>query len=465
MKTLKLIQEIDAQWVDLRFTDSRGKEHHVTVPAVRVNEEFMKAGHMFDGSSIVGWKEINESDMRMAPDDSTAVADPFTQEPTVNLRCDITEPDGTPYGRDPRYIAKKAEDYLRQTGIGDVAYFGPEPEFFVFDNVKWNTLNNESSYVVDSYEGTWNSGADFEGNNLGHRPVIKGGYFPVPPVDSCYELRNEICNASTAMGLEVELHHHEVASAGQNEIGIAFNTLVTKADEVQIFKYCVHNVADHAGKTATFMPKPLQGDNGSGMHVHQSIVKNGVNIFAGDQYAGLSQEALYYIGGIIKHGRALNAFTNGTTNSYKRLIPGFEAPVMLAYSARNRSAAIRIPFVTSPKGKRIEARFPDAVSNPYLVFAALLMAGIDGIKNKIDPGEAIERDLYALSAEEAGKIPSVCASLPDAFAALQEDCEFLLQGDVFTRDMIDGYIALKAQEIDRYRLTPHPVEFDMYYSL
>lgn len=467
MKTLQLIKESNAQWVDLRFTDTRGKEQHVTLPANRIDEEALKAGFPFDGSSIASWKDINESDMYLHPDDETPVVDPFTQEVTVNLRCNIFEPgaDGVAYERDPRYVAQKAEQYLQSTGIGDIAYFGPEPEFFVFDNVRWNTINNETSYIVDSYEGTWNSGVEFEGNNLGHRPVIKGGYFPVPPVDSCYGLRTEICNAATAMGLTVELHHHEVASGGQNEIGIAFSTLTKKADEVQIFKYCVHNVADSVGKTATFMPKPLQGDNGSGMHVHQSITKDGKNIFSGNQYAGLSQEALYYIGGIIKHGRALNAFTNATTNSYKRLIPGFEAPVMLAYSARNRSAAIRIPAVSSPKAARIEARFPDAVSNPYLSFAALLLAGLDGIKNKIDPGKAAEQDLYALNDEQAAGIPKVCASLIEAFNALREDSEFLTAGGVFTQDMIDGYIALKTQEIERYLLTPHPVEFDMYYSL
>jgi len=464
-KTLGLIAEHDVAWVDLRFTDTKGKEQHVTIPTSEVDEDFFTEGKMFDGSSIAGWKGINESDMILMPDDEASVMDPFTAEPTLIVRCDIVEPStGQGYERDPRSVAKRAEAYLASTGLGDTAYFGPEPEFFVFDSVRWDDSMAGCFYQIDSEEAGWNSGKNYEGGNMGHRPGVKGGYFPVAPVDSLHEVRAEMCNALTAMGQEVEVHHHEVATAGQCEIGVKFNTLVKKADEVQILKYCVHNVAHAYGKTATFMPKPLVGDNGSGMHLHQSFSKDGVNQFAGDEYAGLSETALYYIGGIIKHAKAINAFANASTNSYKRLVPGFEAPVMLAYSARNRSASIRIPYVSSPKGKRVEARFGDPTANPYLMFSAMLMAGLDGIKNKIHPGDAADKDLYDLPAEEAAEYPTVAASLEEALNALNEDRAFLTAGGVFTDDMIDAYIELKMEEVTRLAMTTHPVEFDMYYS-
>ncbi|AJD46735.1 glutamine synthetase, type I [Isoalcanivorax pacificus W11-5] len=465
-KTLKLIKENDVKWVDLRFTDSRGKEQHVTYPAADVDDDFFQDGKMFDGSSISGWKGINESDMILMPDDDSAVIDPFTDVATVNLRCNIVEPTTMQgYDRDPRSIAQRAEEYLKSTGIADTALFGPEPEFFVFDGVKWNSAMNAQSYEIYSEEAAWVAGEDFDKNNIGHRPRVKGGYFPVPPVDSLHDLRAAMCAAMEQMELRVEVHHHEVATAGQCEIGVGAATLTRKADEVQILKYCIHNVAHAYGKTATFMPKPLIGDNGSGMHVHQSLSKDGKNLFAGDVYGGLSEMALYYIGGIIKHARALNALTNPSTNSYKRLVPGFEAPVMLAYSARNRSASIRIPFVPNPKGRRIETRFPDPAANPYLCFAALLMAGLDGIQNKIHPGEAMDKDLYDLPAEEAKSIPTVAHTLTMALDELEADHEFLLKGDVFSKDMLDAYIELKRQDIERLNMTPHPVEFDMYYSV
>ncbi len=465
-RTLDLISKNDVRWVDLRFTDTKGKEQHVSIPATAVDEDFFEGGKMFDGSSISGWKGINESDMILMPDDSTAILDPFTDDPTVIVRCDIVEPATMQgYDRDPRSIAKKAEAYLNSSGLGDTAYFGPEPEFFVFDDVKWNVEMSGASYAINAEEAAWSSNADFEDGNTGHRPRVKGGYFPVPPVDSLHDIRAAMCSAMEQMGLDVEVHHHEVGTAGQCEIGIKFNTLVAKADEVQILKYCVLNVAHAYGKTATFMPKPLVGDNGSGMHVHQSIAKSGDNTFAGDGYAGLSDTALYYIGGIIKHARALNAFTNASTNSYKRLVPGFEAPVMLAYSARNRSASIRIPYEPSPKGKRVEVRFPDPTANPYLAFAAMLMAGIDGIQNKIHPGDAADKDLYDLPAEEAADIPTVASSREMALDALDEDRAFLTTGGVFSDDMIDAYIELKREDIERLNMTTHPVEFDLYYSV
>ena len=464
--TLSLINNNDVRSVDLRLTDTKGTEQHVSIPASVVNEDFFEAGKMFDGSSIAGWKGINESDMILMPDDSTAILDPFTDDPTVILRCDIVEPATMQgYDRDPRSIAKKAEAYLTSTGLGDTAFFGPEPEFFVFEDVKWHADMSGASYEINAEEAAWSSNLDFEDGNTGHRPRVKGGYFPVPPVDSLHDIRAAMCAAMEQMGLDVEVHHHEVGTAGQCEIGIKFNTLVTKADEVQILKYCVLNVAHAYGKTATFMPKPLVGDNGSGMHVHQSIAKGGDNTFAGDGYSGLSDTALYYVGGIIKHARALNAFTNASTNSYKRLVPGFEAPVMLAYSARNRSASIRIPYEPSPKGKRIEVRFPDPTANPYLAFAAMLMAGIDGIQNKIHPGDAADKDLYDLPAEEAADIPTVASSLEMALDALEADRDFLTAGGVFTDDMIDAYIELKREEVERLNMTTHPVEFDMYYSV
>ncbi|NQY84723.1 MAG: type I glutamate--ammonia ligase, partial [Alcanivorax sp.] len=407
----------------------------------------------------------NESDMILLPEDETAVLDPFTDVATLNLRCNIVEPTTMQgYERDPRSVALRAEEYLKSTGIADTALFGPEPEFFVFDSVQWKSDMSGAMYNIYSEEAAWVSADEFEKNNIGHRPGVKGGYFPVPPVDSLHDLRGAMCSAMEQMGLEIEVHHHEVGTAGQCEIGVGANTLTKKADEVQILKYCVHNVAHAYGKTATFMPKPLIGDNGSGMHVHMSLAKDGKNLFAGDEYAGLSEEALFYIGGVIKHARALNAFTNGSTNSYKRLVPGFEAPVMLAYSARNRSASIRIPWVSNPKARRIETRFPDPSANPYLCFAALMMAGLDGIKNKIHPGDAMDKDLYDLPAEEAKDIPTVAHTLTMALDALEADHEFLTQGDVFTKDMLEGYIELKRSEVERLNMTPHPVEFDMYYS-
>ena len=465
-RTLNLIKDNDIRWVDLRFTDPRGKEQHVSIPASYVDADFFEDGKMFDGSSIAGWKGINESDMILMPDDSTSIIDPFTDDATVILRCDIVEPSTMQgYERDPRSVAKRAEAYLASTGLGDTAFFGPEPEFFVFDDVKFKVEMQGASYAINSEEAAWASNDHFEEGNTGHRPGVKGGYFPVPPVDSLHDIRAAMCSAMEQMGLDVEVHHHEVGTAGQCEIGIRFNTLVAKADEVQILKYCVHNVAHAYGKTATFMPKPIVGDNGSGMHVHQSVSKDGVNTFAGDEYAGLSETALYYIGGIIKHARAINAFANASTNSYKRLVPGFEAPVMLAYSARNRSASIRIPYEPSPKGKRIEVRFGDPTANPYLCFAAMLMAGIDGIQNKIHPGDAADKDLYDLPAEEAASIPTVASTLEMALDALDADRDFLTAGGVFTNDMIDGYIELKNEEVERLNMTTHPVEFDMYYSV
>ena len=463
---LSLINEHGVKFVDLRFTDTIGKEQHVSIPAATLEEDTFTEGKMFDGSSIAGWKGINESDMIMMLDPTSAVLDPFTDEPTVNIRCDIIEPSsGEGYERDPRSIAKRAEAYLSSTGIADTAYFGPENEFFIFDDVKWSNQMGHVFYSVDSEESEWNSAKHYEAGNMGHRPGVKGGYFPVPPVDSLHDLRGAMCLAIEEMGQAVEVHHHEVATAGQCEIGVAFNTLVQKADEVQTLKYCIHNVAHSYGKTATFMPKPLVGDNGNGMHVHQSLAKDGVNLFAGDGYGGLSETALFYIGGIIKHAKALNAFANASTNSYKRLVPGFEAPVMLAYSARNRSASIRIPYVPNPKGRRVEIRFPDSTANPYLAFAAMLMAGLDGIKNRIHPGEAMDKDLYDLPPEEEKAIPQVAFSFGEALEALDKDRDFLKEGGVFTDDVIDGYISLKNEEVQRLRMATHPVEFDMYYSL
>jgi len=467
-KTLQLIKDHDAKWVDLRFTDSRGKEQHVTNNAKKIDADFFENGAMFDGSSISGWKAINESDMILMPDDATAVIDPFTEETTVNLRCDIVEPSTLQgYERDPRSIAQRAEAYLNSPGIGATIYCGPEPEFFVFDDVKYKSDMSGSMYKIESEEAAWMSDHPFEGGNMGHRPGVKGGYFPVPPVDSLLDIRNSMCAAMEAMGLDVELHHHEVGTAGQCEIGVSFSTLTQKADEVQIYKYCVLNVAHAYGRTATFMPKPLVGDNGNGMHLHQSIWKDGVNLFAGDGYGNLSQEALWYIGGIIKHARALNAFANASTNSYKRLVPGFEAPIMLVFSARNRSASIRIPYVQggSPKGVRVEVRFGDPTANPYLMFASMLMAGLDGIKNKIEPVGPLDKDLYDLPAEELKDIPTVCSSLEMALNALDEDRAFLTEGGVFTDSMIDAYIELKMEEVTLLNATTHPIEFEMYYSV
>lgn len=465
-QTLKLIKESEANWIDLRFTDTKGKEQHVSIPSSEIDEGFFEEGKMFDGSSIAGWKGINESDMILMPDDRTSVLDPFTDEPTVILRCGIVEPTTMQgYNRDPRSIADRAQDYMRSTGIADTVLFGPEPEFFVFDDIKWGSTMSGCFYKIHSEEAAWATEHDFADGNMGHRPGIKGGYFPVPPVDSLHDLRAAMCAAMTQMGLDVEVHHHEVGTAGQCEIGVGANTLTLKADEVQIFKYCVHNVAHAYGKTATFMPKPLVGDNGSGMHCHQSLSKDGNNIFTGDVYAGMSETALYYIGGVIKHARAINAFANASTNSYKRLVPGFEAPVMLAYSARNRSASIRIPFVPNPKARRVEVRFPDPTANPYLAFTSLLMAGLDGIQNKIHPGDAADKDLYDLPPEEGKAIPTVASSLEQALEALNNDRGFLTAGGVMDDDMIDAYIELKSEEVERVNMTTHPVEFDMYYSV
>ena len=454
---IQLVKDNDVKFVDFRFTDTRGKEHHVSVPARLLDDSKFIDGHAFDGSSIGGWKGIQASDMLLMPDPSTARLDPFMDEPTLILTCDVVEPaDGKGYDRDPRSIAKRAEAYLKSSGIGDVAYFGPEPEFFVFDAVQWAVDMSGCFVKITSSEAPWSTGLDMEGGNMGHRPVLKGGYFPVPPVDSLQDLRSAMCLALEEQGVEVEVHHHEVAAPGQCEIGTKFAPLVQRADWLQIMKYTIHNVAHQFGKTATFMPKPVVGDNGSGMHVHMSIWKDGKNLFAGNGYAGLSEFALYYIGGVIKHARALNAITNPGTNSYKRLVPGFEAPINLAYSARNRSASIRIPFVQSDKARRIEVRFPDPTANPYLAFAALMMAGLDGVQNKIHPGDAIDKNLYDLPPEEAKKVPNVCSSLDMALDYLDRDREFLTRGGVFSNDMIDAYIELKMEEVTRFRMTTHP---------
>ena len=462
---LELLAKENVKFVDFRFTDTRGKEQHVSVPAHTLSAELFEDGKMFDGSSIAGWKGINESDMILMPDADSAVIDPFFEETTLNLRCDVIEPSTMQgYGRDPRSLAKRAEAYLKSTGIADTAYFGPENEFFVFDTIRWGADISGAFYKIDSREAHWNSATVYEDGNFGHRPGIKGGYFPVPPVDALQDIRSAMCLSLEEMGLTTEVHHHEVATAGQCEIGVGFGHLVQKADAVQILKYVVMNVAHAYGKTATFMPKPLVGDNGSGMHVHQSLAKDGKNLFSGNLYGGLSELALYYIGGLVKHARALNALTNASTNSYKRLVPHFEAPVMLAYSARNRSASIRIPYVSSPKARRIEVRFPDSSANPYFAFSAMMLAGLDGIQNKIHPGEAMDKDLYNLPPEEEKNIPQVCFSLEMALEYLDRDREFLKRGGVFTDDVIDAYLALKRQDVARLRMTTHPVEFDMYYS-
>jgi glutamine synthetase len=461
-----LIKEKNIEFVDLRFTDLRGKEHHVTLPQEKFDDHFIKHGKLFDGSSLPGWQSINKSDLSLIPDLATAILDPFCEIPTINVRCDVFDPDTKkPYICDPRATAKRAEEYLQATGLADKCYFGQEVEFFIFDDVRWDLQMNKCFYEVNSEEASWNTGTNLERGNMGHRPRIKGGYFPVPPVDSAHDLRGIMCQVLKDMGLKPEVHHHEVATCNQNEIITRYNSLLLKADEMQIFKYVVQNVAHAHQKTVTFMPKPLVGDNGSGLHCHQSLEKNGKNIFHGSQYGGLSELALYYIGGIIKHGRALNAFTNPSTNSYKRLVPGFEAPITMVYSQGNRSAAIRIPHVFHERETRIEARFPDAMANPYLAFAALLMAGLDGIKNKIHPGDPVDDNLYDMSAEQTKDLPSLCSSLEQALDALEHDHEFLMQGNVFSKHIIDSYIAIKREEVARLNMATHPVEFDMYYSL
>ncbi len=461
---LKLIKDEEVAYVDIRFTDVRGKLQHVTVDVDMVDEDFLEEGFMFDGSSIAGWKSIEASDMKLIPDTESAYIDPFYAEKTICIHCSVVEPDtGEAYERDPRGTAQKAEAYLKSSGIGDAAFMGPEAEFFLFDDVRFSNSINKVSYEVDATDASWNTDAEYDVGNMGHRPGVKGGYFPVNPVDEAQDLRSEMLSTMKRLGMKVDKHHHEVASC-QHELGLIFDSLTKQADELQKYKYVIHNVAHAYGKSATFMPKPIAGDNGTGMHVNMSIWKDGKPLFAGDKYADLSDEALWFIGGILKHAKTLNAFTNPSTNSYKRLIPGFEAPVLRAYSARNRSGCVRIPWTESPKAKRVEARFPDPAANPYLAFAALLMAGLDGIKNKIDPGEAMDKNLYDLPAEELADIPTVCGSLREALECLAADHEFLLKGDVFTKDQIEGYIALKMEEVETYEHTPHPVEYGMYYS-
>ena len=462
---LKKIKDEEIPFVDFRFTDPRGKWQHLAMDSRFVDADLFADGVMFDGSSIAGWKAINDSDMALMPDASTAVMDPFLAQPTLVLFCDVVEPSThEAYGRDPRSTARRAEAYLQSSGAGDTAYFGPEAEFFVFDDVRFNIAQNETFFSIDEGEGPYNAGREFDGGNIGHRPAAKGGYFPVPPVDSAADLRSEMLTVMREMGLDTEKHHHEVAPS-QHELGMKFAPLTQCADQMQIYKYVVHNVAHSYGKTATFMPKPVMNDNGSGMHVHQSIWKDGKPLFAGSGYADLSETCLYYIGGIMKHAKAINAFTNPLTNSYKRLIPGFEAPVLLAYSARNRSASCRIPFSPSPNGKRVEIRFPDPGANPYLAFTSMLMAGLDGIENKIHPGDPMDKDLYDLPPEELADVPTVCGSLREALQSLDADRDFLKKGGVITDDQIDGYMELKWEEVYRLEHTPHPVEFDMYYSV
>ncbi|MBN9062919.1 MAG: type I glutamate--ammonia ligase [Rhizobiales bacterium 65-9] len=461
---LKKLKDDDVKYVDFRFTDPRGKWQHMTYDVTMVDDSMFTDGIMFDGSSIAGWKAINESDMVLMPDAASATMDPFFAASTMVINCDIHEPStGQPYSRDPRGIAKAAEAYVKSTGVGDTVYVGPEAEFFVFDDVKFAADMYNTGFKLDHSELPTNGMTDYEGGNMGHRIQVKAGYFPVPPLDSAQDMRGEMLAAMGSMGVTVEKHHHEVASA-QHELGMKFDTLVKMADQMQIYKYCIHNVAQSYGKTATFMPKPVYGDNGSGMHCHFSIWKGGKPQFAGNKYADLSQECLWFIGGVIKNAKAVNAFTNPSTNSYKRLVPGFEAPVLLAYSARNRSASCRIPWTTNPKAKRVEVRFPDPMANPYLGFAALLMAGMDGIVNKIDPGPAMDKDLYDLPPKELKKIPTVCGSLREALQSLDKNRGFLKAGGVFNDDFIDSYIELKMNEVIKFEHTPHPVEYVMYYS-
>lgn len=462
----KLVKDNKVEFIDLRFTDMRGVQHHVTYPKSIIEPGLFEDGKMFDGSSIAGWKGIHNSDMVLLPDPSTAFVDPFTSDPTLVLSCDILDPATMQsYERDPRGIAKQAEAFLKSSGIADQAFFGPEPEFFIFDSVRYANEMGHTFFHIESEEAAWNSGKEYEGGNSGYRPGVKGGYFPVAPLDSLHDIRAEMCKTLEQVGIEVEVHHHEVANAGQCEIGTRFNSLVKKADELQTMKYIVKNVAFRNGKTATFMPKPIVGDNGSGMHVHMSLAKSGTNLFTGDGYGGLSQTALWYIGGVFKHARAINAFANASTNSYKRLVPGYEAPVMLAYSASNRSASCRIPYVTNPKARRIEMRFPDPMQSGYLTFAALMMAGLDGIKNQIDPGGPSDKDLYDLPPEEEKNFPTVCHSLDQALDALDKDRDFLKAGGVFSDDFIDAYITLKMKEVTAFRGATHPLEYQMYYAI
>ncbi len=463
-KALDLMKAEEVEYVDIRFCDPRGKLQHVTLVADLVDEDFFEEGFMFDGSSIAGWKSIDQSDMKLIPDASSVYIDPFYAEKTMCVHCNVVEPDtGEAYSRDPRGTALKAEAYLKASGIGDTAYFGPEAEFFIFDDVRYSVTPAKVAYQIDAEAAAWNTDAEVEMGNLAHRAGHKGGYFPVNPVDEAQDLRGEMLSTMKRMGMKVDKHHHEVATC-QHELGLIFGGLTEQADNILKYKYVIHNVAHAYGKTVTFMPKPMKGDNGSGMHVNMSIWKDGKPLFAGDKYADLSQEALYFIGGILKHAKALNALTNPSTNSYKRLIPGFEAPVLRAFSARNRSGCVRIPWTESPKAKRVEARFPDPAANPYLAFAALLMAGLNGIKNKIDPGPASDKDLYDLPPEELAAIPTVCGSLREALTELEKDHDFLLAGDVFTKDQLEGYMALKWEEVYAYEHTPHPVEYQMYYS-
>jgi len=461
---LKMIEENEIEWVDVRFTDPKGKWQHLSMCAAVIDEDALEEGLMFDGSSIEGWKAINESDMILKPDLDSVYFDPFSATPMMILVCDIVEPsDGALYARDPRSTAKRAEAYLKATGLGDTVYVGPEPEFFMFDDVRFENSYDRSAFYIDDVELPTNSGKSYEGGNMGHRPRAKGGYFPVPPVDSAMDIRAEMVSTMMEMGLPMDKQHHEVAAA-QHELGLTFGKLVETCDRIQVYKYVVQQVAHAYGKTATFMPKPIKDDNGSGMHTHMSIWKDGENTFSGDGYAGLSENCLYYIGGVIKHAKAINAFSNPSTNSYKRLVPGFEAPVLLAYSSRNRSASCRIPYGSGAKSRRVEFRFPDALANPYLSAAALLMAGLDGIQNKIHPGEAMDKNLYDLPAEELAEVPTVCGSLREALTSLENDMDFLLKGDVFTKDQIEAYIELKWEEVYRWEMAPSPVEFDMYYS-
>jgi len=461
---LELMKEEEVEYVDIRFTDPRGKLQHVTLVADLVDEDFFEEGFMFDGSSIAGWKSIDQSDMKLIPDPGSVYIDPFFAEKTMCVHCVVVEPDtGEAYSRCPRQTALKAEAYLKSSGVGDAAYFGPEAEFFIFDDVRYQVSPRKVAYEIDAEGAAWNTDTEMDGGNMGHRAQHKGGYFPVPPVDEAHDMRGEMLSTMKRMGMKVDKHHHEVATC-QHELGLIFSTLTEQADNIQKYKYVIHNVAQAYGKTVTFMPKPMKGDNGSGMHVNMSVWKGGKPLFAGDKYADLSQEALWFIGGVLTHAKALNALTNPGTNSYKRLIPGFEAPVLRAYSARNRSGCVRIPWTESPKAKRVEARFPDPSANPYLAFAALLMAGLDGIRNKIDPGPASDKDLYDLPPEELAAIPTVCGSLREALEELERDHDFLLAGDVFTKDQLEGYIALKWEEVYAYEHTPHPIEYLMYYS-